>query len=208
MNKKKRKIIISIFTLIIMSLILIPNIKTKGDIINLNTWYSFNSVIDTSRYQGTSDFINAQTNYPVTFNYAGEEYISYDLRYIEITSSRIYYSMRVIEHYTAVEEYVDIVVYENGSWVKNEYRFIFISQNLDEDSDLYFVLYNNGVFNYTYQVPQSQLGDLILSYVDIVPRTIQSLTSFEIFGFTLFAILGTFILVLIIIKIFKGGIFL
>lgn len=204
MNKKKRKIIISIFTLIIMSLILIPNIKTKAD--NINSWYTFNEnqpLQNEGTLTKTNYVISASTAFPITFNPTGEyEVTSNTIKAIIIETYSISYYMVYYDRDNYTYSDFEVVVFYNGEWNENEYRYIFINGIIEDDLSEY--LENNGIWALTYVAPPSDLSNLIWSVADIIPNTIKSMTSFEIFGFTLFAIIGSFCLIILLIKMVKG----
>ena len=136
-------------------------------------------------------FLSGVLLYPIEYN--GVYYSTFNAINI--------YNNKITFVFTFGNQEISILVYDNG-WLYDNARYLrvynsYINRNLFEWLSL------TSVFANTYQVPTSDMKDLIFAYADIPYKITKSLTSFEIMGYTLFAILGTIILFMLVIKVIK-----
>lgn len=176
-----------------------------------NSWYTFNSdpIVSSNLGYDNDDFIvKGMTKSFFDFSVSGYTATTNTLYSIYIYQNELIYRFTLVDPQWGIVDYWDEIVYANGEWVNDEYRYIYIEQVQATSSDqlIYLDWLNaNGIFEYVYTPVQSDAKDLIYTIVDIIPHTMQSLTSFQIFNTTLFIIIGSLIVIILIFKLTKGG---
>lgn len=202
-----KKLIISSIVCILCLLGLLFGVKPyvlNADV--KHTWYTFN-IVQPLQNEGTlqnySYNIKAQSRYSLVIDPSGNnEILSNTINGIYIANDYMSYYVYYYDIDRLEFGLYELVVYYAGDWVNDNYRYIFLDSDIT--NDLLEYLENNGIFDLVETLPNYSFNDLFLNIANIIPNTIKSMTSFEILGFTLFAIIGTFVLVLLILKIIKG----
>ena len=213
----------------------VSSYSLKADSTAINKWYTFNNSISYSvlgNYEGMTFFVSGNLKESIPFTYQTydsvldqyspqtTEYIStirgFSVYYVSATNSisidllySFVYSLngQIIDGtYTIYNTADGWYGYSNGQYYFKTYVLYYFNVAVEDNCDLLDFLSDCGLYTDNFEnVPPSSMRDLIFTYVDIIPRTIQSMTSFEILGFSLFAMLGTFVLIVLIVKILKGG---
>lgn len=175
--------------------------------VNVNSWFTFANSPDFENTIGDFNYgLNGMTKSVFTINYGAYTYNTNTINNLFYNDGELWYSMQFVESEYGNVTSADVRVYTSqDGWENDEYKYIYINNVREE-------LYNNalshtsvGIFAFVYNETPSDAKDLIYTIVDIIPHTMQSLTSFQIFGTTLFVIIGSLILVILIFKLTKGG---
>lgn len=198
---KKLLIVACCFMLILGGLLVgFKPLALKADTIKPNNWYTFSNSLEIGEEDKLFIFnVNAMSKQVFSVDYDGQTYSSNTIKAVTMYNNTLHYVINIVEKEFGTIQSLDILVYDNG-WVNDEYRYLYIS-SYEPNNDYPTFWADQGVWGYAYLSSPSDIKELMYTFVDIIPRTMQNLTSFEILGTTLFAIIGTAILVLFIVKI-------